>query len=118
MKSSKTVKQLDYSQENTRVGYKEPKEQINVQLYGPGNIIGEDDGIKERPHKTTARCKTSHGEVLQMKISEFFPKIKTVPESIRDIELSSNLKDLNLEKKIAVRTLIKNHKKNEKSTRD
>ncbi len=45
-------------------------------LIGVGNVIGEEDAIKDRYYSTSVACFSQHGEVYEISIENFHKFIK------------------------------------------
>ena len=63
-------------------------------------MIGEEDVLTQRPYSTTITCKSNTGELLSMRSSEFFKKLKPNLDCWKVIVLTAMSKERAIFKRI------------------
>lgn len=82
--------------------------QVQVAIVGRGEMIGEDDVIKEQPHASTCKCLSTTGILLEISVKHFYKRIVN-RETLRIMRESTDIRLGGREKR------LKHYKSLEKS---
>ena len=74
-------------------------ENIRVTLVGAGNLIGEDDAIKDRFHSTSVKCFSQEATLFRIKMENFHKFIRSTDEETwTKLEVNAMQKEMNVMK--------------------